>query len=158
MSLNIVSPVVISRYSLEARRLDQIAENNDVIIVISAGNLDKGKQRPEWPVDETKAALVLASHRDDQLFIPAESVRNISVSAINPPGLSTSIDGALARYSRRGPGLRSGVKPDLCHVGGSGTTCTHHEHGLFSLADDGKVISGCGTSYAAPLVAKTLWV
>lgn len=156
LSLNIISPVTLTRYSLEARRLDQIAEDNDSIIIISAGNLDGGRQRPEWPADDTKAAAILASHRDDQLYIPAESVRNLSVSAINPPGLTDSIDGALARYSRRGPGLRAGVKPDLCHVGGSGTLNAHNGHGLFSVTPHGSIVSSCGTSYAAPLVAKTL--
>jgi hypothetical protein len=156
LSLNVVSPVHLDRYSLEARRLDQIADQNDVIFVISAGNLDVGKMRPEWPNDDTKAAAILAAHRDDQLFIPAESVRNLSVAAINPVGLSNSVAGAPARYSRRGPGLRAGVKPDLCHVGGSGTPCPTQKHGLFSRSPAGEIVSGCGTSYAAPLVAKTL--
>lgn len=156
LSINVVSPVMLSKYSREARRLDQIALENDVIIVVSAGNLTPGHMRTEWPDDETRAAAILASHRDDQLFIPAESICNLSVSAINPPGLTTSIDGALSRYSRRGPGLRSGVKPDLCHFGGSGTPCPTNIHGLSSFDVNGNIISGCGTSYAAPLVAKTL--
>lgn len=156
LSLNVVSPVLLNKYSREARRLDQIAEENDAIIIISAGNLDNGLQRNEWPDNDTHAAAILASHRDDQLYIPAESVRNLSVSAINPPGLSNSIEGALARYSRRGPGLRTGVKPDLCHIGGSGTKCIVNETGLFSMDTSGNVIADCGTSYAAPLVAKTL--
>lgn len=62
---------------------------------------------------------------------------------------------APTRFSRRGPGLRSGVKPDLAHVGGSGTQHTALGHGLFSILPDGTVIDGCGTSYASPLVAKT---
>lgn len=156
LSINVISPVVLDKYSREARRLDQIAEDNDVIIVVSAGNLSDGYHRAEWPENETAAAAILAGHRDDQLFIPAESVRNLSVSAINPPAQSNSISGALARYSRRGPGLRSGVKPDLCHVGGSGTLCFKNANGLFSIDPKGSVVSGCGTSYAAPLVAKTL--
>lgn len=156
LSLNIVSPVAHTKYSIEARRLDKIAEDNDVIIVVSAGNLAPREQRLEWPINDTVAAAILASHHNDQLYIPAESVRNLSVSAINPAGLSNSIDGALAKYSRRGPGLRAGVKPDLCHVGGSGTNCSKNGSGLYSLDTTGSVISGCGTSYAAPLVAKTL--
>lgn len=156
LSINIVSPVSMHKYSREARRLDQIAQDNDVIIVISAGNLKRSQMRNEWPGDDTQAATILASHINDQLFIPAESIRNLSVSAINPSNLTNSIDGALSRYSRRGPGLRSGVKPDLCHVGGSGTLCPTHAHGLNSVDISGNIISGCGTSYAAPLVAKTL--
>ena len=153
-SLNIQSPAQLGRYSLEARRLDKIAEDNDAIIIVSAGNLDQ--PRPEWPADHGKATAILAAYRNDQLYIPSESIRNISVSAINPNGLTNALDGVLASYSRRGPGLRTGVKPDLCHVGGSGTECPRYGNGLYSVSPDGAVISSCGTSYAAPLVAKMM--
>src|SRR5436853_7451744 len=87
--------------------------------------------------------------------MPAESVRNVSVGALNPPGLANSIANAPARYSRRGPGLCAGVKPDLVHFGGSGSPQSPLGHGLFSVKPDGSTCDGCGTSYAAPLVAKT---
>jgi hypothetical protein len=154
LSLNVQSAVQLDRYSAEARRLDKIAEDNDVIFVISAGNLKADRMRREWPADDAQAAAILAAHRDDQLFVPAESVRNLSVAAINPPGLSNSIAGAPARYSRRGPGLKTGVKPDLCHVGGSGTACPRQGHGLYSRNPIGAVIDNCGTSFAGPLVAR----
>ena len=51
--------------------------------------------------------------------------------------------------------LRAGVKPDLAHVGGTGSPQSPLGHGLFSILPDGSVTDGCGTSYAAPLVAKT---
>lgn len=156
LSISVERLVHIDRYSLEARRLDQIAEKHNVVFVLAAGNLSSGNLRPEWPDDDAKASAILASHRDDGLFSPAESVRNISVAAINPPGLSNCIPEAPARYSRRGPGLRTGVKPDLCHFGGSGTPCPTNGFGLSSIAPDGSHSSACGTSYAAPLVAKTL--
>ncbi len=44
--------------------------------------------------------------QDDRVLVPAESIRNISVNAINPAGLSSCVPYALASYSRRGPGLR----------------------------------------------------
>lgn len=87
--------------------------------------------------------------------MPAESVRNVAGAAVNPPGLLNAVAYAPTRYSRRGPGLRTGVKPDLAHVGGSGSPQGPLGHGLFSVAANGAVIDGCGTSYAAPLVAKT---
>jgi hypothetical protein len=80
---------------------------------------------------------------------------HVSVAALNPPGLPNALARAPARYSRRGPGLRAGVKPDLAHFGGSGSPQTPLGHGLFSLKPDGSTCDGCGTSYAAPLVAKT---
>lgn len=156
MSLNTSSLAVQDRYSAEARRLDQIADENDVVFVISAGNLDSKNMRPEWPANATQAAAQLAAHRNDALATPAESLRNVSVSAINPPGLSNAIDGAPARYTRRGPGLRTSVKPDLCQVGGSGTVCPTAGHGLNSHTAAGAQITSCGTSFSAPLVAKLL--
>lgn len=82
-------------------------------------------------------------------------MRNVSVAALNPPGLTNVLAYAPARYSRRGPGLRAGVKPDVAHFGGSGSPQSPLGHGLFSIRPDGSVCDGCGTSYAAPLVAKT---
>jgi hypothetical protein len=40
MSLNIIQPAAPHRYSAHAARLDQIADANDAIIFISAGNID----------------------------------------------------------------------------------------------------------------------
>jgi hypothetical protein len=156
ISLNAVSPVHLERYSLDAQRLDQIADDYDVIFVISAGNLTASTMRPEWPADHTKAAAILATFRNDQIYVPAESIRNISVAALNPANHSGSIVDMPARYSRRGPGLRTGVKPDISHYGGAGSICPIAGHGLTSVMPNGDIITGCGTSYAAPLAAKML--
>ncbi|MCB9957972.1 MAG: S8 family peptidase [Rhodospirillaceae bacterium] len=155
MSLNIRQPAVPARYSEHASRLDAIADANDVLIFISAGNTEAQNTRTEWQADPSSALAHLAAAQDDGMLMPAESVRNVAVSAVNPPGLANAIAYAPSRYSRRGPGLRTGVKPDLAHVGGSGSPKGPLGHGLFSVAADGTVIDGCGTSYSTPLVAKT---
>lgn len=154
-SLNVQHQAEPDRYGYLAARLDAIAEQNDAIFFISAGNTASQDTRPEWPADETHALVTLASARNDGLLMPAESIRSVSVAALNPPGLPTCIPHAPARYSRRGPGLRAGVKPDLAHIGGTGPPQSPLGHGLFSVSPDGNVCDGCGTSYAAPLVAKT---
>ncbi|MHB8139700.1 MAG: S8 family peptidase [Vulcanimicrobiaceae bacterium] len=148
----LVSPVAAS---FAAQRLDAIADGADVIVVISAGNLN-GHSRPEWPQTPVAALQQLASPRgDEMLATPAESARNVTVAAVNPPGLANIVTDAPANYSRRGPGLRIGVKPDYGHYGGSGTACPVLGHGLFSVAPDGDLVEHCGTSFAAPLIAKT---
>jgi hypothetical protein len=43
----------------------------------------------------------------------------------------------------------------LAHIGGAGSQHQTLGHGLFSLLPDGSIVDGCGTSYAAPLAAKT---
>jgi hypothetical protein len=143
-------------YSAYAERLDGIADANDVLFVISAGNLNPGHLRAEWPVDPVAALRALAAARDDRMTVPAESIRNVSVNALNPHGVSGTVPHALANYSRRGPGLRTGVKPDLCHVGGAGQSIPATSTGLHSIDEHGASTSQCGTSYAAPLVARTL--
>lgn len=155
-SLNIEEHVSTSGYSLPAQILDKIAEENDVIFVISAGNTQPNDIRKEWPADHFEALKILATSRNDTIKKPAESCRNISVSALNPPHIDGIIPYALSNYSCRGPGLRVGLKPDLAHVGGSGTSHPLLGHGLLSLNTTGKIVDGCGTSYAAPNVAKTL--
>ena len=155
MSLNILQPAAPDRYSPHAARLDQIAEANNAVVFISAGNIPAQDIRVEWPSDPTAALASLVNARNDGLLTPAESARNVAVAALNPPEHPGCVPFAPARFSRRGPGLRAGVKPDLAHVGGAGSQHSVLGHGLFSILPDGTIIDGCGTSYASPLAAKT---
>ena len=154
-SLNVQEHVSTDGYSLPARLLDEIAEENDVIFVISAGNTHPNDCRKEWPEDAVNALKILAASRNDTIKRPAESYRNLSVSALNPPAMTGVVPYALSNYSCRGPGMRIGLKPDLAHIGGSGTKDVNG-HGLLSLNTASKIIDGCGTSYATPNVTKTL--
>jgi hypothetical protein len=155
MSLNILQPAAPDRYSQHAVRLDQIAESNNAVVFISAGNIQPQDLRAEWPADANTALANLVTARNDGLLTPAESSRNVAVAALNPPGHSGCLPFAPARFSRRGPGLRAGVKPDLAHVGGANGQHPQLGHGLFSILPDGTIVDGCGTSYASPLAAKT---
>ncbi|MDD3182777.1 MAG: S8 family peptidase [Alphaproteobacteria bacterium] len=155
-SMNFEQAVESDSYHPFSRRLDQIAQENDVIFIISAGNTVIDDMRPEWPENTLQALATLATARNDRLRVPSESVRNISVAAVNPPNVYPAITHAPAAYSCRGPGNRIGIKPDLAHIGGCGTPHAQLGHGLFSIAPDGAISDGCGTSYAAPLVAKML--
>ena len=156
LSINATQLADMDRYSVEAGRLDAIADKHDVIIVVSAGNLRPGQFREEWTTDATQVLASLAVSRNDLILVPAESVRSVAVSALNPPGHGASIALAPASYSRRGPGLRAGVKPDVAHVGGAGLPDGTGSHGLVSCRPDGTSATDSGTSYAAPQVAKTL--
>lgn len=155
-SMNFVAPGDSGRYGYAAQRLDEIAEKHDVIFVISAGNLTPSEQRPEWPTDHAAAVASIARDTSGLINEPAESLFNISVSALNPPGMDRQVPYALARYSRRGPGLRGGTKPDFAQVGGSGTPNSKHGHGLVSIDPVGSQTTNAGTSFAAPLVARVL--
>lgn len=155
-SLNIEEHVTSSGYSVPAQILDKIAEDNDVVFIISAGNTHPRHARKEWPSDPVEVLKTLVATRNDSLKVPAESCRNISVSALNPPDMSGIVPYGLSNYSCRGIGSRTGLKPDLAHIGGSGTVHHTEGHGLFSINEHGHIEDGCGTSYAAPNVAKTI--
>lgn len=155
-SLNIEEHASAKGYSWAAQILDKIAEDNDVIFIISAGNIHNHYRRREWPADQVEALKVLVSSNNDTIKNPAESSRNISVSALNPPHITGVVPFALSNYSCRGPGLKIGLKPDLAHIGGSGTFDNTFGHGLLSIDTSGKIVSSCGTSYAAPNVSKTI--
>lgn len=155
LSANFQTMADPTRYNPLTAELDGIAEAHDVVFVVSAGNADGGDCRDEWPTDPVTAMAILAGATQDRVRSPAESVRNLSVGALNPPHLAHVIGHAPAAYSRRGPGLTSGLKPDVAHVGGAGTP-HDGDHGLWSITPAGQLCSSAGTSYAAPLVAKTL--
>jgi hypothetical protein len=152
MSLAITSPVADDSYGLFANMLDEIADKHDVIFVLPAGNLDKARARDEWPEDDTDALAMLAEYRfqgQDKLYQPSESIRALVVGALNPPDAKRNY--FPARYSRRGPGPSLGAKPDLAHIGGR----FEKNSGLQSLNPNGNCMQSCGTSYSAPLVART---
>lgn len=156
MSLNITSPVEQNLYSVYAARLDEIQDRHGVVIINSAGNLQAADWRAPWPRTPRQAITALAARTSpDTIYMPCESVRAIAVGALNPPN-GAHIEGAPATYTRRGPGLRVGVKPDLAHYGGTGDPANLHSTALTTCAVDGASTQTRGTSFAAPLVAKTI--
>lgn len=156
MSLNITSPVEQNLYSVYAARLDEIQDRQGVVIVNSAGNLDGAEWRAPWPRSPRQAITALAGRTSpDTIYMPCESVRALAVGAINPPN-GAHLEGAPATYTRRGPGLRVGVKPDLAHYGGTGDASNPAATALATCGLDGSSTQTRGTSFAAPLVAKTI--
>lgn len=153
MSMSIENQVTDAGYGDFATLLDEIADKHDVIFVLPAGNLPPEIQRAAWPTDPAEVAQMLASYRHqdkDRLFQPAESIRSISVGAVEPPDKTGRMVPAM--YTRRGPSTALGLKPDVAHVGGRGG----RSPGLYSVGSSGSLVSDSGTSFAAPIVAKTL--
>lgn len=153
MSLSLEQRVKDDSYSEFASMIDELSDKHDVMFVLPAGNLDNAIKRNPWPKNPSDAVQMLADYRHqgmDRIFQPADSIRSLVVGAVNPP--DDSGDLLPTQYTRRGPSTALGVKPDLAHIGGRFET----ESGLFSVDVDGNLIQSCGTSYASPLVAKTL--
>ena len=156
LSINAISHVEHHRYSIYAARLDQIADKFGVIFVNSSGNLPAGQARTAWQTKPIDVVRYFANRTQlDTIYKPAESVRSISVGALNPPD-TEQIEGAPTVYTRRGPGLQVGVKPDVAAFGGTGGAGPGKSTGLSSITPMGDRQDVIGTSYAAPLVARTL--
>lgn len=156
LSINVTSDVNRHRYGLYAARLDQIADTYGVIFVNSAGNLPIGQARAPWQKKPSDVVSYFASRtQPDTIFQPSESVRSISVGALNPPN-TTQIKDAPTVYSTRGPGLQVGVKPDVAAYGGAGGVGPGNPTGLKSITTTGLSQDVAGTSFAAPLVSRVL--
>lgn len=132
-------------YSVAAKKLDEISDELDVQFIISAGNLPRDQMRDKWiPADPDSN---LGSLRPEHIALPpAESIRGLSVMALNPNDLSP------ASYTRIGPAYYAGVKPDVAYVGGS----AEEDSGLSSINMLGQKVRVNGTSMSAPLVAKIM--
>lgn len=143
-------------YSLFAERLDRIALRNDVIFVVSAGNLGPTSCRPPWPASASGAlSMLAAASGDDAILAPAEHMCGLTVGAMNPPALFGHEPDRPTTYTRRGPGVGGARKPELAHYGGA-LVSPRVSTGLVSLGPDGRAREGSGTSYAAPNVAANL--
>jgi hypothetical protein len=148
-----------SGYTAWADRLDRIARANDVILVISAGNLSRREARPPWPKDAGDAIAMLANFAGASQAIspPSEHLLGLTVGALNPPGVKGHEPGLPTTYTRRGPGVGGARKPDISHYGGAETGAAGgNRTGLVSLATNGEAIENCGTSFAAPNGAASL--
>lgn len=157
LSINLRQPVQATDYSYFASRLDEIADRYGVIIVNSAGNLPPAEWRKPWPKRPNDVLAYFATRTTlDTITQPSESARSVTVGALNPQSCVGHDVGAPTTYTRRGPGLRMGQKPDVAHFGGSQGFGSPLQHGLRSLDLTGAMVENAGTSFAAPLVAKTL--
>ncbi len=155
-SINFREHVSTTDYSRTATLLDEISTRHDVIFIVSAGNLPPIDQRPKWPEDPESVTEYIASYgSNDRICQPADAVKAITVAAINPIGCEENLPGAPAVYSRRGPGVSLGVKPDLAHFGGYAHS-SKGGTGLVSLSGSDTAVQECGTSFSTPLVTKTL--
>lgn len=148
LSINIEKDRNASDYSDFAKILDRIAEENDVIFVVSAGN--KKGIRTEWSTDVAANINQLNNGTNDIIYAPAESVRNISVGALNPDFVG------LASYTCKGKGSSIMVKPDVVYASGRGCHSSLDGTGLLSVDINSKIYSNAGTSFSTPIISKTL--
>jgi len=149
LSLGTDTVCSLDDFSPLAEELDNLQERYKVSFVISAGNYDTPPL-----LDYPRAGAQLQAGR---ITAPADSVLGITVGAVSHVDYKAQgpKEHHPSAFSRHGAGPNHIIKPDLVHYGGSCSTDLSHVAGVRSVSGSGTA-ENLGTSFAAPLVARTL--
>lgn len=167
MSLGFPEKCEFRRFSDLAVFLDKLQDKHDLLFVLPSGNYNKKKFRT-WPPKTGDVEIQQVNENDpdlppDYLSKPADCIRAVTVGAIACDKKETSLvdKDQPASYSRKGPGPSFVPKPEVVHYSGNVSIsedgkpdCTGQ--GIKSLDDRGGITDCAGTSYATPLVSRTL--
>ncbi|MFB0843444.1 S8 family peptidase [Paenibacillus oleatilyticus] len=141
MSLGSKVEIKNSEFSDFGAALDSIQDENDVLIIKSAGNCNN----------------FLNSMPVSKIARGADSIRALTVGSIAHSQLKNDLSpyNHLSPFSRIGPGPANIIKPDLVHYGGN---CGVDNgkliiNGVHSLNKDGTLRKDIGTSFSTPRVA-----
>jgi serine protease AprX len=149
LSLGTDTVCSLDEFSALAEELDNLQEKYQVSFVISAGNYDTlpllGFPRIDQQLD------------DGRITTPADSVLGITVGGISHVDYKKNgpRENHPSPFSRHGAGPNFVIKPDLVHYGGSCSIDLTHVSGIRSISGAGTA-EDLGTSYATPLVSRTL--
>ena len=139
----------LNEFSALAVELDDLQERYRVTFVISAGNytsvplLDYPRTDPQLETGR------ITSPADSVLGVTVGSVSHIDYKRKGPKEHHPSA------FSRHGAGPNHIIKPDLVHYGGSCSIDGAHQSGVRSISR-AATAEDLGTSFAAPLVSRTL--
>lgn len=149
LSLGTDTVCSLDEFSPLAEELDNLQERYKVSFVISAGNYDTPPL-----LDYPRAGNQLQAGR---ITAPADSVLGITVGAVSHVDYKSQgpKEHHPSAFSRHGAGPNHVIKPDLVHYGGSCSTDLAHIVGIRSISGAGSA-ENLGTSFATPLVARTL--
>lgn len=149
LSLGTDTVCSLDEFSALAEELDNLQEKYEVSFVISAGNFNTPPL-----LDFPRTAVQLEEGR---ITTPADSVLGITVGAISHVDYKENgpKEHHPSAFSCHGAGPNYVIKPDLVHYGGSCSTDFSHIAGVRSVNGSGSA-ENIGTSFAAPLVSRTL--
>jgi len=149
LSLGTDTVCSLDEFSTLAEELDNLQEKYLVSFVISAGNYDTP---PLLDFPRTDAQL-----QAGRITTPADSVLGITVGAVSHVDYKKNgpKEHQPSAFSRHGAGPNYVIKPDLVHYGGSCSTDLVHISGIRSVHGSSSA-ENLGTSFAAPLVSRTL--
>lgn len=155
--------------SAMAALVDDAARAHDIVVVVPTGNIEHHMLPAPAPLLKRYPAYL--SEPGNELLSPSQAALALTVGAISEsaasdiahPGASVAAPaGAPAPYARRGPGVRSSIKPELVEDGGnwvfddaSGDILDDTGTAVISLSarDDLLFDTAIGSSFAAARVA-----
>jgi hypothetical protein len=129
-----------SKYSDIAKLIDCLSRKYNVLFVISAGNI----------------LSLLGPYPQMHFLSPHSFITVGSVAKHSEPDCLAAID-EVSPFSRRGPGIDKGLKPEVVAHGGNMNSrfASTPRISTFGLSQDGQHIAyDVGTSHSAPLVAQ----
>lgn len=149
LSLGTDSVCTLNEFSPLAEELDNLQEKYQVSFVISAGNYTSPPL-----LDYPREGEQITAGR---ITSPADSVLGVAVGAISHVDYQKGGPGHNdpSAFSRHGSGPNYVIKPDLVHYGGACATDASHTSGVRSI-NGGAAVENAGTSFATPLVSRTL--
>lgn len=155
LSANSSDPIEGDEMSILGYELDMLQIKKGVQFVVSAGNHDL------WKTESSLADIL--DDDDSRVAPPADSMMSIVVGTVvgKTHEGSLSPKDKIAPYSRRGPGFTGFFKPDITAYGATvireGAKGRVPRDAYSSLImPSGEIISHCGTSFSAPVVAGAL--
>jgi serine protease AprX len=149
LSLGTDAVCSLDEFSEFAEELDNLQERYEVSFVISAGNY-VNPPLLDYPRSDSQLEA-------GRITTPADSVLGIAVGSISHVDYKKKgpKEHQPSAFSRHGAGPNYVIKPDVVHYGGSCSTDGIHISGIRSVSAAGSA-ENLGTSFAAPLVSKTL--
>ena len=151
--LALLSPVVRAERLLLAQDLDNFAFQNDILLVISAGNTRPGLiPTTAYPNHFQEESWHLGAYACSFNSLTCGSF--VSTITANPSVVNDL--GWPSPFCRVGPGLAGSFKPDFAASGGNATPTYNFAPGMGvpGLDANGQWVEKCGTSFAAPLLAR----
>lgn len=125
-------PYKNGKVSYWAAILDTLCRELDIVIVVSAGNIDFDLKKHGSAANHFRRYPKYLLHDDSRIIEPATgaivlTVGSLSHSANVPVGSASSrvslrpfaLPGQPSPFTRSGPGLGNSIKPDLCEFGGN---------------------------------------
>jgi len=172
MSIASRGPCRTTHISSWAAKLDSLIHNRKLLFVIATGNLQSFTNRPDRPgiKEHLEAGRTYPKYLlegSSRISNPGQSVLSLTVGSVckadfdDADRKSFGQKGSISSFSRSGPGMWNGIKPDVVEYGGdfirekNGFLVSPHNDVSVEVVTAGGNRTGyaVGTSFAAPKVA-----